>query len=1136
MLKQGVFNDKHGTTHWVYVVEEPKFYRIDIVREGSVFMTDISGVEYSMFRKRKTLEYGDRELYDEYQSLVSTACTLKADTETQSGWEDGAYIVTSTKSREDLGFMYTSTLKNGVLYEETIVSGQSSISIGVVDDIYGVNLEPLNISSYTEVFIPTSISDSTSTVYYSIDELKRRYDISHIDLKDCVVADTLEVARERLARWRESESDIKGFDTETTGLDINLYGSDKLVGIILAEDEDTSTYYPFRHEYLDNLPLEFLDELMQVVISQQDRLVAQNKGFDREVMLVEGYDLRIKYCTLRLAMILNPSVIADHSLKGMIFELNGKTYLELSNIFLPGVPIDFSVLPKEIVKYYACPDGYNVITLWKSLWKKLPTFQRALVEMECQLADLIADQEFYGMRVNVKKYEANYRNCNYIVDTLLKAFQTLTHVYGNINSTAVLSNLMYNVMKCKVLLRTKTGKPSTSAAAIKKLAAIQRSGDDNFNISDIKDLFGNVIIKGSTLAKAKYPALVILDKYRMYNKLKTAFYSRFERTMKTGRVFFWVNQNGAESGRQSSPMHQLPPEMKDLMLSDADDRDLWGPDYSQIELRMIAYLAGEPELIEMCKDPDNDIHRIIGALISNKEMWEITNSMRSVGKRRNFGVVYDISKFGLAAQMYGPGYTTEQSDFCQSQIDDFFIRFKHIRRFMSDNKEFVQRHGYMSTRWLNRRRYFKEIFDPSISSRLKASLVRQANNLPVQGTAADYLKLALVNMYEYTRKKGWYEKIGEFSKVRIMLSIHDEILISAHESIPKEEIIEMIRDSMELPVQDAPPFFVSPARMLDWGGHNDDSLPIPVKYRDKLIDDYHKTGVSVFKESTYRIKLTPEQVDLFSKSVNVKNTVNEYIDKIEWEYLSGDYTTEISEEGRYEGFQVYLESGNTIYKDSNYRYLMNSYRESELRNYMDDLIKKYGTNPDVVGNKVRHPTLTHSLLAQYSEELKHVQDLDLSHEEQIVYATKCYIEGIKTVTIEEHDEDEKDIAEEYDLTALCHFDKDGNLIVEEDDVLLLEDEEEYSDDYMSATPVSDGVIHRVMELGDRISIDVNNVDAPLVDDIIREVWKSKDDNGFYKVNLIYGGQLIDAKFRVENIDIDALNEFVLRKEAEVYIG
>ena len=252
----------------------------------------------------------------------------------------------------------------------------------------------------------------------------------------------------------------------------------------------------------------------------------------------------------------------------------------------------------------------------------------------------------------------NLENCDYTMNMLLQAFRAITGVDGNINSTEVLSNLIFGKMSCPVLVRTKTGKPSTGAASIKKLASIKLEGErKNCIEGDLCDLNGRPVVKAKDLNNAKYPALVILEKYRVYNKLRTAFYSRFERTKRSGRVFFWVNQNGATSGRQSSPMHQLPPELKDIILSDSPEHDMWDPDYSQIELRMIAFLAGEKELIELCKDPENDIHRAIGSLISNKEMWQISSEERKVGKRRNFGVVYMISAYGLAAQIAGAGYS-----------------------------------------------------------------------------------------------------------------------------------------------------------------------------------------------------------------------------------------------------------------------------------------------------------------------------------------------------------------------------------------------------------------------------------------------------------------------------------------------
>lgn len=1132
MLKQGLFVDKSGEEHLIYIVDEPQFFRLDITRVGANFHTDLDMIEFSLVRKRKTYIYGDRRLYSMYNEIFDRAHEINVEGTKESHWEHGEYITVTTKQKEGIGFAQESKMINGIFNMETIVFPDENITIYVEKQVYGVKLDPVNFAEYTEIELMSKSEVTFSTPYIPLKILKQRYDIAHIDDNDCCVADTLDLARERLKHWVELSSPVKGFDTETTGTDINMYGEDNLVGIILAEDEHTSTYFPFRHKEgsgTDNLPMEFLTELMKEVINQQDRLVAHNKKFDRETMMFEGYDLRIHWCSLLLSMILEPTFRVSHGLKDLIYKMDGLVYLELSDIFVSSKQIDFSVLPKDIVKYYACPDGYNVIRVFNRLMKKLPIFQQLLFEKECQLADLIADQEYYGMRVDIPKYVDSYNNCNYVLDVLLKTFMNMTHVDGNINSNEVLRDLLYNKMRCKVVLRTNTGRASTSSAVIRKLASMS-SDKPRDDIPDLLDMHGNVVISGSKLGKSKYPALMILDKYKEYNKRKTAFYARFERTMKTGRIFFWVNQYGAESGRQSSPMHQLPPELKAVMLSDLPNRKFWGPDYSQIEIRMIAFLAGETDLINLCEDPDNDIHRAIGSLINDCEMWEITNEMRQQDKRRNFGAIYLISGYGLAKQMFGPGYTKEQAEWCSQKLDELFKRFKRINRYVKQNRERVLSKGYMMTTGYNRIRYFNEIFDPDISKKLKASLIRQANNMPVQGTAADLMKISLVNMYYYIREKGWYEKEQGIPLVRPMLSIHDEILISSHESIPYEEIIEMIKVCMEVPIEGAPPFFVQPAMMDNWEGHSDDSLAIPIRYRDELIDNYHSTGKTVFKKSQYKLIIGESVKEELMKRKNepLHVLLKEFDNKVSWEYIKGDYGTEITDEGRKHGLQSYIESEMTCVWDENYKRLLAEYRNNVLSNYMDGLIAEYGTDYKVVSMHVRHPSLTHELLARFKEELKAVKHLDLSHVEQIEYATKCYIEGIKSEEVEE--ETIKTIADKdafIDSTAnLVNFDSNGNVIYDdpddaEDEAHAADDDDENYIDYITA-----GKTYHVWELADIITVDVDSLNKEAINKVIAHIWQYKDDNGFYKVYLLYGNKLLDTNFRVENIDIEEVSNFI----------
>lgn len=1134
MLTTGVFT-ANNEQFIIYEIKEAGFYRIDIARGSANFQTDIDAIVYSQVHKKKTYTIGDSKLYEEFLRFREDVSTAKMQTTKESKWEEGEFVTRIKAINTKLGYTMDTVHRNGELTETTMQSSKYFLHMFVSDPVYGIKLDPLNFSEYKCIELVNDTED-TKALFHSIDFLKRRYDIAHIDNLDICVATDLETARRRLKDIAESTEPFIGFDTETTGTDVTLHGEDKMVGIILAQNEYTSTYFPFRHKGDFNLPMSFLDELMQVVMANESKLVAHNKKFDREVMLKEGYDVRIKWDTMLLSIVLNPIIQKGaHALKTLMQALNGKEYLELDKIFINAKDIDFSVLPVEIIRYYACTDATSVIELLKHQLSKLPQYQYKLALLECQLADAKADMEYYGIRVDVKKYEAQYRNCNYILDKLLSAFRILTREDGNINSPQVMLPLIYDKMKCKVLMRTNKGQPSTSAAAIKKLASI-KTDKPHAVTEDIVDLFGNTVIKAKDLANSKYPALVILSKYREYNKLKTAFYARFERTMKTGRVFFWVNQNGAATGRQSSPMHQLPPALKEVILADDDDRDFWGPDFSQIELRMIAYLAKEQELIDLASDPDNDIHRIIGSLITGKEMWAITPEERSVGKRRNFGVVYLISAMGLAGQIFGPGYTTENVEFCQQQLDDFYKHFKRIDRYIKENGRKVQKYGYMTTAWYNRKRLFNEIFDPNLEPGRKASILRMANNVPVQGTAADYLKLAEVQMYDYIRNKGWYKSVNGFPMVRMMLSIHDEIIISAHQSIPTEEIVEMITKCMQIPVEEAPPFFVQPARMTSWADHSDDSIAMPIPFRDSIIEKYHETGVSQFKHSYYRLVM-PDDVKSEINSITDEaspNIVLRYYSKCSLEFIHGDYVTEYNEGHVKEALLAYVESGRTKYRIDNYRALLKEYRDSQLADYMADLISKYGTDYTVVGQKVRHPSLTHSLLDVYSKELK---GKDLTHEERITEATRLYIEEFLSnkerhtsfvfdLKPNHYKPSDKDLFTEQ-LETTVNFDENGEVIYE------YEDEEDMDVTDFNYDPDPDNILERVnnepvyvWEFGDIITFDVQMLVPDDVNRILSYVYERTDANGFYKVYIIYQNKLINTNMRVENMDVDEANKML----------
>lgn len=1131
MLRMGTYTTREKS-YTIYELDEPGCYRFDIVDGDDMFNTNPASVIYSLYRKKLTYTYGDRSVYDEYSRVRSTIEMAKKESTKESMWSNGAYYTYITSVNKQQEYELKSVQKNGIITEVNMTGCGCNITLLQVAESYPA-LEPLNFSDYKKLTIAKKDTNAdVSGPFYSLDVLKRMYDLDYIEDMDFVVVNVLNF-QSRLDDYKNNPYPYRSFDTETTGTEVHLYGKDHMTGIVLGHDLRTASYFPFRHTGDFNLPMELLPVIMEVVISMQDRTTGHNVPFDEQVMKREGFTLRIKYDTLQLSIITNPVMTGRvHGLKYLTYEITHQHVLELTEIFTNPADIDFSVLPPEIIRYYACPDGVNSIIVLVDLLDKLKPWQYKLAQIECELTHSIADQEYYGIRVDVKKYEHQYHNCNYIIEKLLEAFRILTREDGNINSTQVLQNLIYNKMHCNVLTRTKTGQPSVATPAIQKLAA--RKAEETRDVkTNLVDLDGNIIIKAEKLANAKYPALVILAKYKEYIKLKTAFYARFERTMSTGRIFFWVNQNGAATGRQSSPMHQLPPSLKDCILSDAPDRDFWGPDFSQIELRMIAYLAGETELIELAKDPNNDIHRIIGALITGKEMWEITPEERSIGKRRNFGVVYLISKFGLAGQIFGPGYTKENVEFCGQQLDAFYKRFKRINRYILNNKKFVREHGYMETAWYRRRRNFPQIFDPNIEPRTAASIERMANNVPVQGTAADYLKLAIVTMDTYIREKGWDKLVDGFPMVRIMLSIHDELIISVLNTIPYEEIVEMITVCMERPVEGAPPFFVQPARMANWGEHSNDAVAMPIDFRNKIIKDYNETHQSIFHQSWFKVSIPSDAIQVLnSTDLSLSAKVDKYWEQVSLTFDHGDYVKEVVKtDHKKEALRNYIQSGSTAYRVDNYLDLLDDFRRAELENYMTDLIRKYGSDYKVVGEHVRHPSLTFALLDVYGKKIPK----DMPHVDKIVEATRLYMEGVKIEDIVTPDSAPtvNDMKDEFisQMEPLTTFDQDGNVVYEDS---TEEDEQEwsfqsfYDDDSDVVLDPSQNKPEYVWELGDALVFDTLSLTKDQINEVLAYIFKHSVDTGFYRVYLIFNNQLLDTKMKIEELNMEEANGLMTR--------
>lgn len=948
MVRYGSFTVKDksdlDTLNFIWTDDSPIFESLDMIYNLSEYNPlDTRNCQACFYRKSKDLYYGNLDLIKKFMRCKSQAILSNGKKDSKFNIVDGKAIIQQTKTNEQIGISYEIETVNGLLNSERYETPEAVITVHDVSLTKSGYIQPINLSLYeSEEITEIVVSDSSSDAdYYSLEYLRSKYPwIDDLDTSDYVIPHSIEEGRKRLKEWAESPNKEKGADIEGTGLDVFMHGRDILTGIVLASSETNSTYFCFRQEKAKyNFPISFIEEIVEVLNSQPDDVVIvwhgaryDIQGFRKEFVHYvqdseywsfwkEKYDKypddrcamgtkllepRCDRDSLVLSIMVNPVIGKGlHTLKALSFRATRRRFLELDMIF-KGV-IRFNALPEEYILLYACPDPCNTIAVYKWLLPQLPKMEMNLYkEVECPLVEVKAQQEFYGLRSDRTKLEAEIQKKDYQLKELGDYFRKFHKTSQNLNSPAVLREILYCQLRAPIEVRTEIGAPSTSKIAIKRICDLGAIKPKENAVAPpaIKGLKGEEVIKGLDLISNRYPSLVVLTKYNEVKKELGAL-KRLVKHSHNGRIIFYINQNGAASGRQTSDAHQFSDGMKGVVISDSPDHILSSCDYKQVELRVLAYLSGQLDLIELMKSSSLlDIHRAILSIINHDPIWAIDEKMRKLGKATNFGVVYMMSGYGLARRRVGPGYTSEDLVDATNSITDFYNGLPKIKAFVAKNEESVRRDGYITTRF-GRYRYFKEILDEDTEPRKVSSMIRAANNTPVQGFAADMLKIGEVAVLRYIRSKGWDEIIecsnGEWlPKVRDMLPIHDEILTSHHKSIPAPEIIKMLKTCMEVEIPGAPPFYAAPAFVNCWFDGKNDAYEIPIPFRDEIIeawDTEHKNILDMDKYleclNTYRNKDLARYMEPLIAEYKTWEQVSEHVrDDIYTHILISTFKTE----------------------------------------------------------------------------------------------------------------------------------------------------------------------------------------------------------------------------------------------------
>ena len=406
------------------------------------------------------------------------------------------------------------------------------------------------------------------------------------------------------------------------------------------------------------------------------------------------------------------------------------------------------------------------------------SLMRLLEDIEVPLSYVLFKMEACGVNLNLGLLNQLSRQCDQDIQGLSKKLYEQAGGPFNLNSPKQLSHVLFDTLNLPVIKKTKTGF-STNESVLTVLAK-----------------------------KHAFPALIL--EYRQLAKLKSTYIDALPKLVTTdGRIHAEFDQTGTETGRLSSrkPNLQNIPVRTDMgrqirraFIPSSEDNILIAADYSQIELRILAHLSGDDNLVQAFLT-DQDIHQYTASLMfldQNEIKEEITPEQRNAAKRVNFGIIYGMGAFSLAKDLH---VTPEEA---QTFIDTYFARYPQVKKFMDQIVKKCEEERFVST-FLNRRRYIPEINSSNMSVQQFAR--RQAINTVVQGSAADLIKLAMVNIQKALEEEKMQSKM--------IITVHDELVFD----VPideKENIIPLIKKHMETPLELSVPIKVSMKAGKNW--------------------------------------------------------------------------------------------------------------------------------------------------------------------------------------------------------------------------------------------------------------------------------------------------------------------------------
>jgi DNA polymerase I len=554
-------------------------------------------------------------------------------------------------------------------------------------------------------------------------------------------------------------TELVAVDTETTSLD---YMVAQLVGISLAVTPGEAAYIPFGHDYLgapEQLSRDVvLGKIKPLLEDPAIAKVGQNLKYDMSVLAQHGVDLQgVAFDTMLESYVLD-SVATRHDMDSLALKYLDEETIKFSDVAGKGTAqITFNQVPLEQAGPYAAEDAEITLRLHNRLWPQVsaePQLEQVFKEIELPLIPVLSRIERSGALVDdTLLFQQSQELSERLAELETQAWELAGQQF-NLASPKQLGEILFEKLEIPVLKKTAKGAPSTKEEVLQELAL-------------------------------DYPLPKVILEHRSLAKLKSTYTDKLPVMInsQTGRIHTSYHQAGTATGRLSSS----DPNLQNIPIRTAEGRRvrqafiakpgcvLVAADYSQVELRIMAHLSEDPSLVAAF-NAGQDIHRATAAEVFAVEPEEVTADQRRSAKAINFGLIYGMSAFGLARQL---GINRKQA---AEYIERYFARYPGVQNYMNNIRHSAAENGYVET-FFGRRLYLPEINARNGMRRQAAE--RTAINAPMQGTAADIIKRAMVSV------DSWLQNSGLES--RMIMQVHDELVLE----VPEPELAQVKQGLVE---------------------------------------------------------------------------------------------------------------------------------------------------------------------------------------------------------------------------------------------------------------------------------------------------------------------------------------------------